>query len=165
VKLRYKLLAGAIALAVAFGFGRCGHKSPTVPSALPPSDKEQIVVDPRNHTLVIKRLTGTTVTHLPDRQSVIDIRKDGTTTVTASQFGLECVPFVGLGYSDNVRISLGLDGLYWKALDLGAGIGITPSGTNPRVFISLGYNVKDNLRVAFTVDHTKQPGIMLSLRI
>src|ERR1700753_4198345 len=73
-------------------------------ATLPKNDNEQIAVDPRAQTIVIKRQGGETVTHLPDRQSVIDVRKDGTVKVTAAQYGLEMRPFVGLNYSDDVRI-------------------------------------------------------------
>lgn len=134
------------------------------PVALPKDDTQQIIVDPRNHTLIITKPGSRTVTHLPDVPTVIDVKKDGTTVVTAPQWGLEVRPFIGFGFSDDARLALGIDWLYWKRLDLGAGIQTTFKATEPRAFVSLSYNVKDNLRVTATYDHTRKAGAFLSLR-
>lgn len=168
---RYLILISLLALVLlglwllAFRSGKPLSNHPITGAPLPKDDTEQIVVDPRNHTIIICRPSGDIVTHLPDKPTVIDIHKDGTVKVTAPQWGLEARPFIGFGYSDDVRFALGLDGLYWKRLDLGGGIQVTVRGRDPRAFIGLSYNVKDNLRIHLTVDHTKQVGVLLSLRI
>lgn len=140
-------------------------KSYPAKAVLPPNDAEQLIVDPRSHTITIKRPGKTTVTHLPDRPTVVDIQKDGTVKVTASQYGLEHRLFLGAGYSDALRFGLGMDGLYWKALDLGAGIQANTHASDARAFIGLSYTVKDNLRMTVTYDHKQTVGAMLTLRI
>lgn len=166
---RYTALAALLALVllglwllfrVRPGDGRLAPGAP-----LPNDDREQLIVDPRNHTIIIRRPSGDTVTHLPDKQTVIDVRKDGTTRVTSSQIGWELRPFVGMGYSNDAHIGVGVDGAYWKAVDLGAGVRWNFRMTDPRVFVAVSYNVKDNLRVSITIDHKKNPGLMLSIRI
>ena len=171
LKLRYKIYLVLVVLGVTFGLGRCrrsvlnGPGLAISPAVLPKDDAEQIVVDPRTHTIIIKRPTGTTVTHLPDVQSVIDIKKDGTVKVTAPQWGWERRAFVGAGYSDKLRLGLGVDGLYWKALDLGVGVQTDSGFKDARVFVGLSYTVKDNMRLTLTYDHKQTLGALVTLRI
>lgn len=170
MKLRYTVLAILSVVIGAFLFGRCGKSRSTGPMAttaapLPINDTEQLIVDPRNHTLIVKRPGNTTVTHLPDRPTVIDVQKDGTVKITASQYGLEHRLFIGAGYSDALRFGVGMDGLYWKALDIGGGLQLNSHGTDAKVFVGVSYTIKDSMRVTLTYDHTQHVGAMLTLRI
>lgn len=168
---RYLILISLLALVLlglwllAFRSGKPLSNNPVTGAPLPKDDTEQIVVDPRNHTIIIRRPNGDIVTHLPDKQTVIDVRKDGTVKVTSPQWGLEMRPFLGLGYSDDARLGIGIDAFYWKRLDLGTGVQTNTHGADPRAFISFSYNLKDNLRVTLTLDHKTTVGAMLSLRI
>lgn len=132
--------------------------------ALPQADSEQLLINPRDHTITIKQAGKTRTVSLPDKQTTIDVLKDGQVVVTAPQYGLEFRPFVGLGYSDDARFALGVDGFYWKKLDLGGGLQMNFHLAQPRAFLSLSYTLIDNLRVSATIDHKKQPGIFVSLR-
>lgn len=139
--------------------------------ALPTNDTERIIVDPRKHTLTVvkENLTpggkpSVTTTTLPDRQSTVDIHKDGSVAVTAPQLGIELRPFLGVGYSDDARLAIGADVLYWKRLDLGLGVQPNFHMADARGFLSLSYNLVDNLRITATIDHKKTPGIFLSAR-
>lgn len=171
MKLRYKIGFVLAVLGATFGLGRCkrtvlsGPNQVMSPAVLPPDDKEQIIVDPVKHTLIIVKPTGNQTLHLPDRPSVIDIRKDGIVQVTAPQWGFERIPFVGVGYSDKLRYGLGIDGLYWKALDLGAGVQTDSGFKDARLFVGLSYTLKDNMRLTLTLDHKQTIGALVSLRI
>jgi hypothetical protein len=166
IKLRYKLLAAVILwtwfLVQVCGFGCAKH--PQVAPVLPVNDKEQIIVDPVKHQLIIVRPGKTTVTTLPDRRSTIDVKKDGSVSVTAPQFGFEHAPFVGAFYSNRLRFGAGLDGLYFKKLDLGLGVA-GGSSTNTVLFLQMSYGLWDNLRIGATYDHQQHVGIGITVRI
>ncbi len=140
--------------------------SPNAPGAtLPRNVAEQIVIDPRKHTMVFKRNGKTVVMHLPDKQTVITLKESGQILVASPQWGLEVRPFIGLGFSTDAHFGIGLDGVYWRRFDVGGGIRWNFGLTDPRFFLALTYNMKDNLRIGITIDHKKAPGLMLSLRI
>jgi|ERR1700690_131053 len=167
MKLRYKLLG--LATLMCF-LGYLIHRfpkgiiSPSKPYVLPAQDKEQIIVDPVKHQLIIVRPGKTTITTLPDRRSTIDVKKDGSVTVTAPQFGFEARPFVGAFYSDKLRFGGGLDGLYYKKLDLGLGLSGS-SGTNTVVFAQISYVLWDNMKIGITYDHMQHVGVGITVRI
>lgn len=133
--------------------------------SLPENVSEQIIIDPRRHTIVFRRTDKVVVTHLPDKVTTIDILKDGRIKVSSPQWGLEARPFVGLGFSTDAHFAVGLDGAYWKRFDVGGGVRWNFGLTDPRFFLGLTYNMKDNLRIGITIDHKKAPGLMLSLRV
>lgn len=169
MKLRYKLLLILIVLGTMFGLGRCqrltisGPKS-SVPAVLPANDREQILVDPVHHSLIIVKPEGNQTVTLPDRQSVIDIRKDGSVVVTSKQLGFEHLPFVALTISDTARLGLGVDLAYWKRLDLGLGIACS-TNYRPVLFAKVSYTVWDNVSAGLTYDSGRNVGGVLSLRI
>jgi hypothetical protein len=165
MNLRYKIGLVIGILLFVFGLGRCGRGKPTVPNVLPPNDKEQIIVDPVKHTLIIVRPGGNETVTLPDRPSVIDIRKDGSVSVTSKQFGFEHRFFLGLDGSDAIRGMAGMDFGYWKKLDLGVGVMGQFGNYTPRVFAMVSYNVYSNCRVGVTIDNTQHVGIGLTVRL
>lgn len=166
MSLRYKI--GSV-LAVLFGvflWGRCGHRrAPIIPRMLPPNDLEQIIVDPNRHTLVIMRPTGTQTLTLPDRQSIIDLRKNGTIDVTSKQFGLEHHLFVGITGSDHARVAVGIDGFYWKRLDFGLGIAGQIGSYTPVVFAKATYNIRGSLQLGIVYQSNKYIGGLLAIRV
>ncbi len=109
------------ALGLAFGLYKCQRKRDTIISnpVLAPGVKEKIIINPLRHSIVIVTPEGTKVTNLPDRPSSIEIFKDGKVKVMAPQWGYEAVPFIGIGYSNQLNDYIGLDVFYWKRLDLG----------------------------------------------
>jgi len=170
LRLRHKIGLVLVVLGATFGLGRCKRTAAngpklSAPAVLPDGDSEQLIVDPMKHTVTIVKSTGNQTLFLPDHPSTIDILKNGTINVTFLQYGWEHVPFIGAGYSDKLRYGVGLDGAYWKHLDLGVGVETDSGFKDTRVFVGLSYTVKDNLRLTLTFDHKQTIGALMSLRI
>jgi hypothetical protein len=136
-----------------------------VPAVLPSNDNEQITVDPSTHQLVILRPGQRIVETLPDRASTIDIRKDGQVIVTSKQFGFEHHLFVGLLGSDHLRVGTGLDGFYWKRLDIGVGIADQVGAYTPIGFAKVTYNIKGNMQLGLVYQTNKYIGGVLAVRV
>jgi hypothetical protein len=170
MRLRYKIFGILAMLLGVFLFGRYWHQgtkgltNPTTSAKLPAQDKEQIIVNPENHTLTIVTPTKTTIETLPDRKSTIDIGKDDSVTIHAPQFGLEVRPFGGVFYSNSLRWGAGIQGAYFKKLDLGLGIA-GAARTDTVVFAQLSYNVVGSLQLGLTYDNQKHVGAGITLRI
>lgn len=169
MKFRYKAIALSVVTLLAFVFGYLKHSpSGVVPShatILPSNDKQQVLIDPIKHRITIVTPQGTKVTTLPDRPSVIDIRKDGTVAVNASQFGFETRLFFGGQASEKLRMILGSDLFYFKHFDLGLGIGDTTGLSSPTGFVKVSYNVWSNLQAGLTYDTRRHIGVCLTVRI
>lgn len=172
---RYTLLAG-VALAVLLALilfirvhlgGNTGVKPPvpTAGAVLPSNDKEQILVDPVKHTLIIVKPTGNQTLSLPDRPSIIDIRKDGTVQVTSPQYGWEHMAFMGIQASRYVRIAAGMDAFYFKKLDVGLGVATQVGEHPPIAFVQLAYNVWSNCRVGIEYGTDRLIGGTISVRL
>jgi hypothetical protein len=172
MKLRYKLLAAAIlwgwfGLFVWYKTKQSDKALTSVVKSviLPSDDSEQISVNPLTHQLIIIGPDNKkTVETLPDRVSTIDIRKNGSVSVTSPQFGLEHEPFIGTFYSNGLRFGAGLDGLYYKKLDLGLGFA-GGSGLTSVVFVQLSYTVWDNVKLGLILDHEQHFGVGISVRL
>ncbi len=170
MRLRYKLGLVLVVLGVTFGLGRCkrtetnGPKS-SAPAVLPVNDIEQIRVDPSTHQLIILTNKGTQTVTLPDRISTIDVHKDGTVQVTSPQFGFEHHLFIGLVGSEHVRLGVGVDGLYWKKLDVGIGIADQMGAYTPIAFAKVTWNIKGNLQAGLVYQSNNYIGGILSVRI
>jgi hypothetical protein len=170
LKLRYKVGLIFAILGTTFGLGRCkrnaayGPKS-SIPTVLPANDAEQITVDPSTHQLIILRPGKRIVETLPDRPSTIDIRKDGTVIVTSKQLGFEHHVFLGVLGSDHLRIGAGMDGFYWKKLDVGLGIADQVGMYPPIAFVKATYNIKGNLQAGLVYQSNKYIGGILAVRL
>lgn len=167
MKLRYKILIIAVFFGVIFMWGRHSRTvsvGPTTPPILPKEDKEQIIVDTRHHTITRVTEKGTQVTYLPEKPTVIDLRKGGDVVVHSPQYGYQVRPYVGLVFSDDARGALGLDLFYFKRLNVGMGMALRFDGRDGRLYAALSYNVSGNMYAAVTLDHKKTPGAMLALR-
>lgn len=138
--------------------------APSAHAVLPKEDREQLIVDTRHHTITIVKAEGTEIQYLPEVPTTVDIRKDGTVRVMAQKWGPEIRPFIGLAFSDNARFGIGVDILYWHRFNLGAGIAPRVDFRDGRGFVSVDYNLVDNLYVSIGVDHKKTPQAMLSMR-
>lgn len=134
-------------------------------AVLPKYDKEQIIIDPIKHHLIIVTPTSHQVLSLPDHPSTIDIRKDGTVKVTSSQFGFEHRLFVGAYGSDRLRVAVGLDAAYFKRLDLGFGVAQALSSSTPVVFGQVSYSVWSNCRVGLAYGTNRFIGGTLTVRL
>lgn len=165
MKLRYKIGLVLIILGITFGLGRCGRAKPKTPTVLPPNDAEQITVDPSTHQLVILRPGKRIVETLPDRPSTIDILKNGTVTVTSKQLGFEHHLFMGLLGSDHLRVGAGIDGFYWKKLDVGIGIADQIGMYPPVAFAKVTYNIKGNLQAGLVYQSNQYIGGILAVRV
>lgn len=169
MNFRYKVGLVVFVLGSVFALGRCGGRSTgpkaTLPAVLPSNDKEQIIVDPSRHRLTIVRPDKTQVLTLPDHPSVIDIHKDGSVYVTSPQFGFERRFFAGLQGSDAFRVAAGIDGVYWKRLDVGVGVAGQIGSYTPIVFAQVSYNVYGNIRAALTYDNRRHIGGSLTVRL
>jgi hypothetical protein len=164
MKLRYKILAILSVLLGVYLWGR--HGKSTVPQShspavLPAGDTEQIIVDPGSDSLIIRH-PGKPDQHLtlPDRPSVFDVKANGTVKVTSQQFGFEHHLFLSGLLADKAHFGLGVDGMYWKRLDLGAGVGYPWVG-----FAKLTYNIKGNLQVGVVYTTNKYIGGIVSVRV
>jgi len=165
---RFLKLVAAIAVLLigVFLWGRFGHRAaPTTPGVLPPNDSEQIIVDPSRHSLVIVRPTGTQTLTLPDRQSVIDIRKSGKVDITSRQFGFEHRFFLGAYGSEFFRIAAGMDGFYWKRLDIGVGVAGRLGNYSPIVFAHVSYNIWSNCRMGLAYGTDRYIGGLVTVRL
>jgi len=170
MRLRYKIGLVLVVLGATFGLGRCKRTAAngpklSAPAVLPEEDQEQLRINPSQHTLTIVKPEGIQVLFLPHGLSIVDIRTNGTINVTLVQYGWEHIPFIGVGYSDKLRYGLGVDGAYWKRLDLGVGAQTDSGFKDTRLFIGLSYTVKDNLRLTITFDHKQTIGALMSCRI
>jgi len=146
-----------------------GHRDSAKVSAtvLPKLDKEQIIVDPFHHTIQVVTSSGVKQTTLPDRPTKIDILKDGTVKITASQFGTELRPFLGVGFTLRSGVVLyGVDLLYWKKLDLGLGFSTSPTRIqDTSIFLGVSYNVWSNTSISLGVDNRQTPMIGIHVRL
>ena len=170
MKLRYRIGLVLAVLGVTFGLGRCKRNAISgpelaTPAVLPSNDKEQILVDPIRHTLIIVKPTGNTTLTLPDHSSTIDIRKDGTVQVMSPQFGWEHRPFVGVHGSDYFRIAAGMDAYYFKKLDLGFGAAGRIGNFTPIAFVQLSYSFYDNCRIGVAYGTNRYIGGTLTVRL
>lgn len=172
MRLRYKIYVAVITLLGVFTLGRCG-KIPQKPNGvahtptavLPSEDAEQIRVNPETHQLIILTSKGSQTVTLPDRTSTIDVLKNGTVKVTSPQIGLEHHMFLGILGSEHARIGVGVDGFYWKKLDLGIGIGDQIGAYTPIVFAKATYNIKGSLQVGLIYGSDKYLGGIVSVRV
>ena len=170
MKLRYKIGLVLVILGITFGLGRCkrtetsGPKS-SVPAVLPSSDIEQLLVDPETHQLTILTKTGTQTVILPDRTSTIDVLKGGVVKVTSPQMGLEHHLFVGVTASDHVRLATGIDGFYYKKLDIGIGIADQAGMYTPVAFVKATYNIKGNMQLGIVYQSNQYIGGVLAVRV
>lgn len=170
MKLRYKIGLVIAVLGITFSLGRCNRIKTSdskllVPTVLPKDDIERIIVNPETHKLTIVTEKGIRSLTLPDRDSVIDLKKDGSLVVTAKQFGFEHHVFVGAFQSNDFRLGSGVDLGYWKRLDLGFGLAATPGLTTPIVFGQISYNVWHSIRLGLTYDNRQHIGVGLSIRL
>jgi hypothetical protein len=169
MNLRYKIGLVGIILGGAFLWGRCSRQSPqqtlTPPSVLPPNDVEQIHVNPATRQLIIMTGTGTRTVTLPDTTSTIDVLKSGQIKVTAPQFGLEHHLFVGYAVSDAGRFVGGVDGFYWKRLDLGLGLADQFGNHTPIVLAKVTYSVKGSLQLGLVYGSNQYIGGILAVRL
>lgn len=169
MRLRTKIFLVISILGSIFLLGRCSRqdapRSPKPPTVLPPGDIAQVLVNPAGPSLTIVTDEGTRTMTLPDRESVIDVLKDGGVKVTSPQYGWERHMFVGVVGADHFRVGAGMDGLYWKRLDLGIGIADQVGEYTPVVFAKLTYNVKGNLQAGIVYQTNRYVGGILSVRI
>ncbi len=170
MKLRYKIYLVLVVLGTTFGLGRCKRTSSpgpklSAPTVLPSNDKEQIIVNPVKHQLILVRPAGNEVLTLPDRVSTIDIHKDGTVSVTSPQFGVEHRLFGGAHVSNTFRIAVGMDLLYYKRLDLGLGAASRIGISTPILFTQVSYNVWSNCRVGVAYGTDRFIGGTLTVRL
>jgi hypothetical protein len=169
VRLRTKIGLVVVVLGSVFLWGRCSRRTspqtPKLPSVLPPNDAEQIRVNPATRQITITTPTGTRTVTLPDTTSTIDVLRNGQVRVTAPQFGFEHHLFVGYTLSDAGRFTVGMDGCYWKRLDLGLGVADQFGGHSPIALAKLTYNVKGSLQLGLTYGSNQFIGAGLYLRV
>src|SRR4029077_5129832 len=137
----------------------------SVPTVLPPNDIEQIQVNPERHRLTLITKTGTKTITLPDRTSTIDVLKSGVVKITSPQFGMEHHLFIGALEADHVRFGVGMDGLFWKRLDLGAGIAGQIGSYTPIAFAKITYTIKGNVQAGLVYQSNQYVGGILSVRL
>ena len=168
MRLRYKVLTTAIVLGGVFLWGRCGKNGRNVaptPNVLPKNDTEQIKVNPGSHTLTIITPSGQKTVTLPDRTSTIDVLKSGQVKITSPQFGFEHHVFLGFQASDRGRLTAGMDGWYFKKLDLGVGVADSFGAYAPIIYAKASYNVWRSVQAGLTYDNLGHPGLALTIRL
>lgn len=176
MKLRYKIGLVVAVLGSVYLFGRCQRPlrsggietngpNRNGPAVLSQNDIEQILFDPIHKSVIINKPGSTQTLTLPDRPTVIDIHKDGTTSVTSPQSGFEHRFFIGVHVSDHIRVAGGMDGYYLKKLDLGGGIAGQLGNHIPIIFGQLAYNFYSNCRVAVSYGTNRYIGGTLTVRL
>ncbi len=123
-------------------------------------DKEAVSYNSRTHELTI--ITSSSTVKEYTRDPVIHIQKDGKIKIDKKLFGLECSPFIGVGYSDRFQTYLGLNLVDFWRLDGGIALAYSPGSTRP--LLSVGYNVYGNMNLGLGVDTSKQPHLMVAVR-
>ena len=180
VRLRYKIalvitvLAGVLVWVSGYRHGKTPATTdgPNPAAVLPKNDKEQLIINPKTHQLIILQSgQKNKIETLPDRVSKVDILKDGSVKVTAQQFGFESHPFIGVGLDQGFRGFVGDDLLYLKKVDIGLGV-VTPKlfgqsidVTDIRAGLFVSYNFWSNTRVSLGIDSNKTPALFLSVRL
>ncbi len=166
---RVKYLIGVlIASLTGFVFLRgCDKKidNKTESTVLAPGIVEKLIVNPDTHKLTVVTEHATQDLFLPDRPSSIEINQKGLVTVTSRQFGTELKPFFGATVSNEFRLAVGLDGFYYKKLDIGFGIADKVGNYTPVVFLKASYLVWSNAQVGITFDNKQHVGLALTVRI
>jgi len=135
--------------------------------SLPAGDVAKIVVNPTRRTLTIVQAGKTRTITLPDRPSSIEVGKRGQIKITARQFGTEVLPFAGIladPQAQGAAAVVGADGLYFKRLDLGAGLAWGGEHTAVRGVALLSYAVYDNVRLSAGVTHQLYPVAGITVR-
>jgi len=172
IRLRFKItLAVAMIVGVLVWISGYRHGASRPPSGpnpatvLPSNESERITVDPEKHTLIIQTPMKVKVVTLPYNKSTIDVFKNGEVKVTSSQFGLEHHVFMGYGLSDTGRFVIGLDGLYYKRLDLGLGFGSQFGNHSPIAFAKLSYTVYGNIQAGIIYGSNQSIGAIVSVRL
>lgn len=166
IKLRYKIVTIIVTLLSVFLYGRCSRPKPIVTSPLPKDVLVRITVDPDKHHVRIEQPTKKTIdTFLPDRQSTFEVKTDGTVKVSSSQWGLEHHFFFGVFMSDEFRLGAGIDGFYWKKLDLGVGVACQVGNHTPVIYGKVSYLVYNSVQLGITYDNMQHVGGSLTIRI
>jgi hypothetical protein len=165
MKFRYKLGLFVTICIYVFFLGRgCAKPKPPI-RALPSGETERIIVDPGSHTITIQTPSGLKTETLPDRPSIFDVQSNGTVKLTVKQFGLEHHVFAGAVLSDSARLGVGIDGIYYKKLDLGVGVADQIGAYTPIVFAKLTYNVKGNIQTGIVYQNNQYIGGIVSVRL
>ncbi len=128
-------------------------------TTLAPTDQAKIIVDEKHHVITtIVRGGPVKRTFLPPHVTSVTFGKDGKVTVSARSFGTEASPFIGFTYSDNARLAVGLDLLYWHRWEVGPFIATSVSGRlSVRAGLKVSYNVYSNTSLFVGIDNQKTP--------
>jgi hypothetical protein len=160
---RYYFYLGLGILVAMFTLGRCsrgkgnpgltsnGPKGSATP-VLPKQDKELISFNEKTHEVTVQTATKTIKEYA--NNPVVEIRKDGSVSVSRHLAGFENNLFIGAGYGDTGRILLGDNLAHFGRIDLGGAIAWSPDA-NAVAFkpvLTLGYNVWDNVSVGVGVN-------------
>lgn len=143
---------------------RDANNSQTV---LKPNEESAVIVNPVKRTLVIIRPDGKTHTlDLPDRPSRIALIKNDGIIVTAPQWGPEIRPFlVGAWDLRGGKLGIGVDGFYWKRLDIGGGFLVNPVYVqDTSLFIGVSMFVYSNTSITLGIDNHSAPLIGIKVR-
>ena len=121
-------------------------------AVLPNKDKEKISFNEKTHTLTIQTATKTTTEYA--RNPVVELRKDGSVSVSRHLAGFESEPFLGIGYADTGRIFVGDNVFHFSRFDLMGAVGWTPNNQYPAVkaFAGVSYAVYSNTSVGVCVN-------------
>ncbi len=158
------LVLGVVGFAVMRGCDR-RTDTKTESTVLAPGMVEKIIVNPDSHKLTVVTENHTQELFLPDRPSSIEISQKGIVTVTSRQFGTELKPFFGAAISNEFRLAAGIDGFYYKKLDIGLGVADKVGNYTPVVFIKVSYLVWSNAQMGLTFDNKQHIGVSLTVRI
>jgi hypothetical protein len=136
-------------------------------TSLRPGEESAVIINPIHRSITIVRPDGKTHTvDLPDRPSRISLLKGDGFKVSAPQWGTEVRPFLIGAYDlKGGKLGLGVDGFYWKRLDIGAGALVNPSFVqDTSVFIGVSCFVYSNTSVMLGIDNHTSPLIAIKVR-
>lgn len=137
---------------------------------LQPGENRKAIIDPIKHkiTTVTKDKNGKEVinsTYLPDRPISIIEHNDGSIKIESRKWGPECRPYFGAGFDGDVRLHLGLDGLYFRTFDFGGGLKLNPVlFKDTRVDINASWNFYSHTSLALSYDNHKTIEGFIKLR-
>lgn len=141
-----------------------------VSTVLQPNQKQKEIIDPIKHkiTTITRDNTGKEITHttyLPDRPISIVEDNNGKLTIEERKWGPECRPYFGAGFDGDVRLHLGLDGLYFRTFDFGGGLKMNPVELkDTRVDVNASWNFYSHTSLALSYDNHKTVEGFIKLR-
>lgn len=169
IRFRFKLGLLLALMAISYSKGcskgqeQAELKNP-LPVGLGPDDAGIALINPLRHEITFVTPKGVTKRFLPDTPSKLTLKKDGTVTITISEYGFQMRPFVGGAILEKPLITAGLDLFYYKRINLGVGAATDGVAKNTVAIMHVNYNIWRSISPGIVIDSRKNIGLDLSIK-